>query len=292
MKYRFCRYDETCYEKVRQFLIELSEENCIHINWNWARWEWMYFHPDFGNSLSEKIGLWFCGDEMVGTAIYDHYLGEAFFAVKKGFEELKTEIINYMIQYFSDENGLGIAVNDTDDETVSLILSCGFTACEQTENVLDLLLDDMVFDANTACNIKLRSLDVKEDLYKHHKLLWKGFNHEGEPPVDEKTIEKQRRMLSAPHLNSQLHIVAENESAEYVAYCGLWYDYKTDYVYVEPVCVTPDYRNKGLAKAVIKEALRRAYDIGAKKAYVISELGLYKSIGFRQHSHYTFYWHK
>ena len=50
----------------------------------------------------------------------------------------------------------------------NIILSCGFSACEQTENVLDLLLDDMVFDTNTACNIKLRSLDVKEDLYKHH----------------------------------------------------------------------------------------------------------------------------
>lgn len=292
MKYRFQKFNDSYYEDVREFLIDLSKERRSHINWNWARWEWMYFHPDFDNSLSDKIGLWFCGEEVVGIAIYDHYLGEAFFAAKKGFEELKKVIIDYMIENFSDENGLGIAVNDTDNETVDLILSCGFSACDQAENVLELLLDDMDFDTNTADNIQLHSIDIKEDLYKHHKLLWKGFDHEGEPPMDEKTLEKQRRMMSAPHLNSQLHIVAENEDSEYVAYCGLWYDEKTDYVYVEPVCTVPEYRNKGLAKAVLKEALKRAYDMGAKKAYVISDIDFYKRTGFSQHSHYTFYWHK
>ena len=110
--------------------------------------------------------------------------------------------------------------------------------------------------------------------------------------MDEETLEKQRRMLSASNLNTQLHIAAENESSEYVAYCGLWYADKTDYVYVEPVCVVPDYRRKGLAKAVLGEALKRAYNLGAKTAYVISDMDFYKHIGFVQHSHYTFYWYK
>ena len=110
--------------------------------------------------------------------------------------------------------------------------------------------------------------------------------------MDEKTLEKQRCMMSAPHLNSQLHIVAENKDSEYVAYCGLWYDEKTDYVYVEPVCTIPNYRGRGLAKAVLMRAIKKSYEKGARKAYVISELDFYKSIGFRQHSHYTFYWHK
>lgn len=292
MKYRFCEFDDSHYEKVRQFLIGLSQENRTCINWNWARWEWMYFHPDFDNTLSAKIGLWFYDEKMVGTAIYDHYLGEAFFAVKKGFEELKKDIIDYMIKKLSDENGLGVAVNDTDSETAELILSCGFFACGQTENVLELLLDDVDFDTDICDGILLHPIEVNEDLYKHHRLLWKGFDHEGEPPVDEKTLEKQRRMMSARNLNPQLHIVAENEGSEYVAYCGLWYDDKTDYVYVEPVCTVPEYRVKGLAKAVLSEALKRAYNMGAKKAYVISDLEFYKRLGFRQHSHYTFYWHK
>lgn len=292
MKYRFCRFDDSCYEKVRRFLIDLSEESRKHINWNWGRWEWMYFHPDFDNSLSEKIGLWYCGDEIAGTAIYDHYLGEGFFAVRRGYEELKGDIVAYMLENFSDENGLGIAVNDNDSDTVNLMLSCGFLPCEQAENVLELSLDGFDFTGELSGNLKFSNLDVKNDILKHHRLLWKGFDHEGEPPTDEETLGKQRNMLSAPNLEPQIHIAVENENSEYVAYCGLWYDKRTDYAYVEPVCTVHDYRGQGLAKTVLKEALKRAYNMGAKKAYVISDLEFYKRTGFRQHSHYTFYWHK
>lgn len=292
MKYRFCRFDDSCYEKVHRFLIDLSEESRKHINWNWARWEWMYFHPDFDNSLSEKIGLWYCGDEIAGTAIYDHYLGEGFFAVRRGYEELKGDIVAYMLENFSDENGLGIAVNDDDSDTASLMLSCGFKPCEQAENVLELSLDGFDFTGELSGNLKFCNLDVKNDILKHHRLLWKGFDHEGEPPTDEEILGKQRNMLSAPNLEPQIHIAVENENSEYVAYCGLWYDKRTDYAYVEPVCTVPDYRGQGLAKTVIKKALKCAYNMGAKKAYVISDLEFYRRTGFIQHSHYTFYWYK
>ena len=98
-------------------------------------------------------------------------------------------------------------------------------------------------------------------------------------------------LLSAPHLNARLHVIAQNECSEYVSYCGLWYDQTTDYVYVEPVCTIPQYRKKGIAKCILTEALKRAYDLGAKKAYVISDIEFYKRLGFKQHSHYTFYWY-
>ena len=42
---------------------------------------------------------------------------------------------------------------------------------------------------------------------------------------------------------------------------------------------------------VLMEALKRAYSLGAKKAYFISDSDFYKSLGIKQHSHYTFYWY-
>ncbi|MBQ6788231.1 MAG: hypothetical protein IJO85_10975 [Lachnospiraceae bacterium] len=59
MKYEFRNYKEEYYDMIYQFLVELSKENLVHINWNWARFEWMYFHPEFDRSLIDKIGLWF-----------------------------------------------------------------------------------------------------------------------------------------------------------------------------------------------------------------------------------------
>ena len=108
-------------------------------------------------------------------------------------------------------------------------------------------------------------------------------------PNDEHTLSVQRRMLKAPHLISSLHVVAKNEEG-FSSYCGCWYDKRTDYVCIEPVCTKPNYRNLGIGKSLILEALKRSYTMGAKKAYVISDNTFYKNIGFKEHSNYHFYW--
>ncbi len=251
----------------------------------------MFFHPEFNRDLMDKIGLWFLDEKLIALATYNHYLGEGFFATKEGFDELQKEVLEYAINNFSDENGLGIAINDKDGKTLKLLKDNKFLRNEQTENILELKLDEVNFNLEPITGITLESIDIEKDLYKHHKLLWKGFNHEGQAPLDEYTINKQKLMLSAPHLNPLLHVVAKNKCNEYVAYCGLWFNDKTDYVYVEPVCTIPEYRNKGIARMVLMESLKRAYSLGAKKAYVISDSDFYKSLGFKQHSHYTFYWY-
>ena len=79
---------------------------------------------------------------------------------------------------------------------------------------------------------------------------------------------------------------------KYVAHVSLWYSEKTDYTYVEPVCVIPEYRGKGVAKAMIYEALNRARFLGAKKVYVISDMEFYEKLGFKKEKHYTFYQQK
>ncbi len=292
MEYRFQSYDRSCFEAVRRFLIELNAENRTHINWNWARWEWMYFHPEFDRASENTIGLWYNGEELVGAAIYDYYFGEAFFAAKAGHERLEAAIADYMTEVFSDENGLGVAVNDNDSRTALLLKERGFSVHEQTENILELSLGGMELASELSDGISFADADIRSDVYKHHKLLWKGFDHDGEPPADEKTMLRQKEMLSAPDMNARLHVAAKNRDNEYVAYCGVWYDTQTDYAYIEPVCTVPHYRGKGVAKAVLFEALKRAYELGAVKAYVISEMDFYKRLGFEQHSHYTFYWRK
>ena len=291
MKINFKKFEMNYYNDICNFLVEISKNNHMHINWNWARWEWMFFHPEFNRDLIDKIGLWFLDEKLIALATYDYYLGEGFLATKEGFDELQKEVLEYEINNFSDENGFGIAVNDKDSKTLKLLKDNGFLRNEQTENILELKLDEVNFNLEPITGITFESIDIEKDLYKHHELLWKGFNHEGQAPLDEDIINKQKIMLSAPHMNTLLHIIAKNECSEYVSYCGLWYDKDTDYVYVEPVCTVPEYRNKGIARTVLIEALKRAYDLGVKKAYVISDSDFYKSLGFKQHSHYTFYWY-
>ncbi|OAB28350.1 hypothetical protein PMSD_22765 [Paenibacillus macquariensis subsp. defensor] len=291
MKISFRNFEITCYDEVCNFLITLSQDDQQHIHWNWARWEWMFFHPEFNRDVMDTIGLWYCNDDLVGIATFDHYFGEAFYATKTGFGELDKDILEYAIATFSNENGLGIAVNDTDTYTIDLLRNRGFVKNDQTENILEFTLENVSLDYITLEGITVHNIDIKKDLYRHHNVLWKGFENEGQVPLDETTLNKQKAMLAATNLNSSLHIAAENEEGEYVAYCGVWFSQNTDYAYIEPVCTIPEYRGKGLGHAVVLEGLKRSYSLGAKKAYVISDNSFYKSLGFHQHSHYTFYWH-
>lgn len=60
MNITFRHFKSSCYNAVCTFLIELSMNERVHINWNWARWEWLFFHPDFDRDRMNKIGLWYC----------------------------------------------------------------------------------------------------------------------------------------------------------------------------------------------------------------------------------------
>ena len=51
-------------EKLHAFLILLNREDRKHINWNWARFEWMYGHPEFDNTLIDRICIWYMGIDL------------------------------------------------------------------------------------------------------------------------------------------------------------------------------------------------------------------------------------
>ena len=44
----------------------------------------------------------------------------------------------------------------------------------------------------------------------------------------------------------------------------------------------PSYRGQGVAKAVVSEALNRAAALGAKTAYVLSDMMFYQKLGFTE----------
>ena len=90
----FQHYRDEDYEAVCDFLIELNRQDKTHVNWNWARFEWMAEHPEFDKSARASIGLWRSEDKIVGAAIYDMYFGEAFCGTLPECEALYPEILD------------------------------------------------------------------------------------------------------------------------------------------------------------------------------------------------------
>jgi len=117
----------------------------------------------------------------------------------------------------------------------------------------------------------------ENDLNKINRVLWRDFNHEGEPDED---FSGRKLMQSAPNFRKDLNVVVVDPDGNYVSYCGMWYDGVNKIAYVEPVVTDPDYRKLGLGKAVVLEGIRRCKDLGATKAYVSSKNQFYFRIGF------------
>ncbi len=285
----FRNYREQDYEAVCDFLVELNRKDRLHIHWNWARFEWMYEHPEFDKTAKEAFGLWWDGGRIVGASIYDMYFGEAFCGALPEYAELYPEILRYAVRELSDENGLGTAICDDNDAEIAAAKAMGFRPAEQTETLLRIDLD-RVLPARLPEGYALTQPDPVADAEALQWLFWRGFDH-GEDRAEflrEDPVVPRVR----PHFDPTLGTAADDEAGELASICGLWHMPGTDYAYVEPVCTVPACRGRGTARAVIFEALNRARALGAKKAYVISDMPFYEKLGFEKVYHYSFYWKK
>ena len=283
-KIRLVSFSEEYYQAVCDFLITLNREK-KHINWNWARWEWMYAHPYCDREKLNTIGLWLDGDSVVGAAIYDLFHGEAFCGVLDGYDRLLPEILEYAYANLKDENGLSVAVREDDIRTQNLLLSLGYTQAEQTEPILCRDLGESL-EYSLPAGFSIREIRFPEDNLTYQTAVWKGFDHEGDYAELEKMLANK---ALPPNRRSELCLAVADEHGEFASHCTCWYDERTDYAYVEPVCTIPKYRGMGLGKAVVLEALRRCSVLGAKHAFVISDQPFYKKLGFMPHSQYIFF---
>lgn len=273
LKACFHSYRKEDYEAVCDFLIELNQRDRAHINWNWARFEWMMEHPEFDKSAVSSIGLRWSDGTVVGAAIYDMYFGEAFCAVLPDYEALHPEILDYAYRELKDDSGLGIAVCDGNRTEIEAAKAAGFVLEEQHETVMRLDLDRM-HPSDLPEGFSFSELDPAQEAYAFQWLLWQGFDH-GE---DREEFEREdlHALQNRRHLNKHLSLATISPEGDKVAYCCVWFHKDTDYVYVAPVCTVPSCRGRGIAAALLSEALSRAKAFGAREAFVISNLTFYK----------------
>lgn len=286
---RFERYQYRYYQQVCDFLIELNKESRYHSNWNWGRFEWMHEHSLTKKELLGYMGLWFEDDRLIGAALIDMFFGEAFVGVLRRYRALFPEILKYAYDNLKDDQGLGIAFHDDNEEEIQEAMKQGFLKAEGDETDCEIELNKE-YPVAVPNGFSIESFDAQEHPLEMEWLCWQGFNNGNDKEEFLKQYEGPTG--TRPHFNAYLCIVVKNEKHELVATASTWYDQKTDFAYVEPVCVLPTYRKMGLGKAAVYAAINHARELGAKTAIVNSGQDFYKRLGFKKKNHYTFYWKK
>lgn len=129
---KFRNYTDDDYEALCDFLIALNDKEDSHINWNWARLEWMMEHPEFDKSLKKSIGLWTEDGRIVGAAIYDMYFGEGFCGVLPEYKELYKDVVEYACKELKDDSGFGLAICEENTDEVEMVKNRDFISLTRT----------------------------------------------------------------------------------------------------------------------------------------------------------------
>jgi len=287
MNVKFRRYSHTPgftedFNLVRNFLVRINANEITPHDFPWGRWEWAFSLPYLDEQSISRIGIWEDSGKIVGLATYEDKLGSAYFSLDKEYAILKQEMLSYAATELSVDGKLRALIPDIDVEFQLVASKNGFRPSESREynSVYDIELDSINYDLPDGYTVS--NLASGYDIRKYGRVLWKGFNHEGEPPESEQEIrERMKSLIGGPHANLELKIAAISPQGDYVSYCGMWYERGTENALVEPVATDPAYRLKGLGKAAVLEGIRQCGILGAKRAYVGSCQQFYYNIGFR-----------
>lgn len=290
-------HSPTDYQRVDEFLI-INHRPAKDGNWLEPIWEYMHGHPYLDASALEKIGIWEADGEIVAVANYESVLGEAFFQFHADFRFLRSQMLDHAERYLfgiSKEDGrkfLNAYVNDYDTEFAELARACGYQKVDEDARPLYRLKIPNPFPPiHIADGFRLTSLAEEPDWAKLHRVMWRGFNHPGEPPMSVADLESRRKMFDTPTARRDLKIAVAAPNGDFVAFCGMFYEADAKFAYVEPVATDPDYRRLGLGKAAVLEGIRRCGALGATDAYVGNDLEFYQALGFKK-DYISECWHK
>jgi predicted N-acetyltransferase YhbS len=271
--------------KVHEFLQRIYEP-FPNGNWLWNRWQWMFSLPYLDETKLSRIGIWEDNGSIIALACYEQGLGDAYLVLDKKYGFLKKELLEYSIEHLKVvRDGISIVkatFSSLDGEFREIADELGFINLERPEKTAIMEITPSIVKYILPAGYSIVSLDQENDYEKIDRVLWKGFNHTG--PSPENSIEEKKKSQAGPHFNKEITIAVNGPDAEYVSYCGMWYDPKTDYAIVEPMATIPEYRRKGLGKASVLEGIKRCWQMGAKIAYVGSGQQFYYSVGFKPFS--------
>ena len=274
------------YDELHNFLVSTHNEQ-----YTYARFDWMMTNREYLDDANlDKIGIWKDNNNIVAVVMYDHSLDDVYPIYLSGYEflfkEMLTHIENIMMKVNPD---ISIFVSSKDNKFRQYLSDNGYQSKNYKDTVMRIDLDNLN-DINLPNDYRFVTLSNK-DYSDYYRCLYKGFDHEANNDpynFNEKLMEDsyERKYVDLDLKVSILH------DKKYIAHCGIWYDTKSDFAIVEPVCVIPEYRNKSYGRHVVLEGLNRAKIKGAKYAVVGSNSDFYKKIGFKEYLTGEFFYKK
>jgi predicted N-acetyltransferase YhbS len=298
---------ETDFTRIRDFLVETFSLTAQPINWKLERWNYarhfitpMLVTEGIGDPDREAIkkaellwnnvtGIWENDTgQIVGVVNIEHAhqqhtgWGEAFLQHHPDYDAVLPEMLVYAEEHLRnrDKNLIFTPIYDYDDALIAAVQERGFLRNEK------YTLWDSVYtlDSNSPRpalpgGYRLGCMaDRNSDIEFRRKAFGLAFNHPN--PKDWPSQISYQGLQQAPDYRPDLDFYVVAPDGEYAAFCIAWWDEFNQIASLEPIGTVPEHRRKGLARAVVFEAIQRVSALGASRVFVGSDQEFYLSLGF------------
>ena len=264
------------YQKLWAFLVDDYADKQGHFIWTIGRlgdwpnsltYEHGHFFPSY---MRNNAQLWLNGiDELVGFAISENGNASFYVLARRGHEFLYGEMIEWVKANWNDKKGeLSTQVDEGQSILMQALDKADFKKGDANEvtRQYDLLNMDLTAPVLPE-GIEIKDMFAYPNVYGSILVGANAWHDKNE--ISDFDIAKYEFRRENPCYFPHLDIYAENiKDKLVVANCNAFVDYKNNYAEIERVCTHNEYRNKGLAQAVIIECMRRLRGEGVKYAYI------------------------
>jgi GNAT superfamily N-acetyltransferase len=208
---------------------------------------------------NHRFAIWEDDGRVVAFCWYENSIGEAYFNIKEGYENLIDDMISHAEDRLSkSDETLELVLFGNQKAIIEFVEDSGYNKVKEwAEGIYDFSKGPLEYQLPEGFSFEEEG---KYDMKKMIDASWRGFDNVGEPDGG---VERGYHLWASPNATPELDIVVKNENNDYVCYAGMWWIPKIHLAYLEPLCTVPEYRRKGLAAAALSELYRRTKKLGA-----------------------------
>jgi ribosomal protein S18 acetylase RimI-like enzyme len=286
--------------RVRNLLIETFPISAPGFNWELRHWEGNRFHREntqWDPGVFDGHQLWeTAAGRLVGMA---HHEGdEIWLEIHPDYrEQIEEPMLAYGEEHFAQTNAAGqrqaqVTVYEYDAPRWRMLQKRGYDKMTYGWITRWMRLGQQRLRSAPVASGYTMRVTLPPSAGEAHwadcqhlvDLLNAAFNR----PGFHKAREYHNFVSQMPMFLNELNLVMEAPDGSFAAHAALNFDAANRYAIFEPVCTHPEHRQRGLAKALMLEGLRRVRDHGARIVEVSTgdadaANALYDSIGFSEY---------
>lgn len=258
------------------------------VDWKYGLYESKTAVPDF---CHQNAHLWFDGfQELAGFAISES--GEADFAIltKAGYRFLFPEMVQWVLDHWQHRGTLAIEITEHQTQEARVLANLGFQRqatfftqqfdlTQEPPAHFPLEKDFTIVDMASHPDYKAQRL-LRDDAFR------------GRIPPTEEALQKEmlfyNHSQAGPLYHPETDLCVMAADGRFVSGCEALIDAWNAEADIERVCTHSSFRQRGFARAVIQECLRRLREMGLRKAYITgyseAAIALYASLGASKES--------